>query len=542
MNPLNLFATETFISRTCLLFYLEHHMWYSLVKIVQYSSHFVVLFYFIGKKLLTKSIFWINEFKIHCICSNSKKEEKYSMNLIKDISKHGFQPENVKLINDVFPDDIWSEIFTTAIKLIIVFPEENVMDIDKFVELVETAWLLFKYSPLVDILPIVRSKKASLPPWLTEMNRFLGSSSEFTDTLLRRPTAKPTYGIRKSLDMYQKRLNKISISRKMCKHVANIGLEVLKGWGIEVKKEQMSFHLNTLQSSSQYEPICLFDLVTYFVTDKSIRILRFYANKQMDFGNFQLHTHMHRQLTEILKIYFGMRLDSCWYHYRRNGFGQRSNFEEYIRSISLDETPSEIYHHFENHESRINSFTNYPIENKLFRDKLAFAGFFYFNVTDYVQCYNCKGCLRTWKITDDPIKRHRENFKTCPFREHAVRIISPGKKETAIKNYTLNELKDRINSFKLFPVEISDIEVQRLAEDGFYYCGIAVDIICLSCNVEFADLRNVDDILRLHEKYSPVCPNIVMFKNHAERILTPNQEGVKNFSRYFECDVRKHDF
>lgn len=459
------------------------------------------------------------------------------MNLIKHISKCGFQPKKIKLIIDVYPNNISSELFTTVQKLAIIFPREDDFDNDNFIKLVKTAARYSKYRSLVEIHTIVRSKKAALPVLLTKMKLFHRSGSELVGALLQCPKPKSI----NSLIMYQNRLNKIIFSREACRHVANVGLEVLKGWGVELEKDRMSFHLNIVKSISQYEPICLYDLITCFVKDKSISFLRFFVLKHRDLGDFKLHSHMHQQLKEIFKTYFGMKLDyNCWYHYRRNGFKHRSSFEEYLRSIFLNKTHSVRYKHFEKEETRLKSFINYPIENIFFKKKLALAGFFYFDVSDYVQCFYCKGCLRAWNITDDPLVRHRENFKTCPFVMQADRMISLGKKGTPLQNYTLNELKDRINSFKSFPVTISNKDAQRLAAAGFYYYGIAVDIICLACNIGFADLENVDDILGLHEQYSPECPIIVMFKNNPDKMQKPNQEGISNFAPYLEFEVRKH--
>lgn len=497
--------------------------------------------YFKGSSSVFGGIIQTKDVQVACICSNSQKELEYISKLMTILQKLGFQPNNITLISVAFPDNFFSQTLKTVMKLVIVIPEEYQVCKKTFIKLVETAGRHLKGSPLADIIPVVRSKKASVPLWLTEMKMFRRLESPFENALLRYPPAKELDGPLNALNANQNTLNKIQFDQETCKRWRNLALEVLKGWGVEVEQKLLSVRLGTLQSVSRYDPICLNDFVDSFVRDTSTSFIRFYDCEQLDLGNFKLHTHMHKQIMKIFRIFFGRRSNYCWYHYRRNGLRRsRSSIENYLKSIFLNENPSMIFQQFSTYESRLRSFNNYPNENKLFWGKLAFAGFFYLNFSDYVQCFYCKGCLRTWNITDDPLKRHRENFETCPFVIQIDRKLSSEEKRKPSTNYKVDGLQDRIISFRSFPDKISNSDVQRLAVDGFYYCGIATDIVCLACNIGFADPRKCNEILRLHKIYSKDCPNISTCDNHTQSINMLDHEDISNFHRYLEIEVRRH--
>ena len=45
---------------------------------------------------------------------------------------------------------------------------------------------------------------------------------------------------------------------------------------------------------------------------------------------------------------------------------------------------------------------------------MAFAGFYYSQQEDIVQCVYCQGAIKGWKPNDDPLKVHRYYFPSCP--------------------------------------------------------------------------------------------------------------------------------
>lgn len=487
----------------------------------------------------------IEDIKVTCLCSHHYQEMVYTNSLVINIQEFGLSSKNIQIINDYSPDEHFSEALETAFKLIIVIPEK--INDSHFNKQVEKAVRLFKENPTSDILPILRSKEVSPPVCLSNMQIFSSLEPELKDVLMQR---SDTEKIDKFVSSFRnifnnvlvdKSLEEIIISKNARALLTQFGFEVLKGWGLDVENDRVSFRMKTLQNLSHYNHICLHDVVACLFRGKSFRFLRLYDVDYFDLRDLKLHSNMYNELIQIFKLIIDMKAKRFWYHYRRNGFRHEGSSEEafkLVKQVFLDKKPSVMFHQFLTYESRLATFQTYPIKIKEFRKRLAEAGFFYFDVSDYVQCYHCGGCLRAWKSLEDPMVSHRTNFKTCPF---VLKSKRTKRSEMDIK-YKINESlytpEDRRNSFELFPVTLSEDDLQRLIKAGFYYCGIAEDIVCCECNIGFAGVQNVVNILRLHEIYSQDCLNI---RNLSKRKDADDQECISNFVPYLELECREHD-
>lgn len=65
--------------------------------------------------------------------------------------------------------------------------------------------------------------------------------------------------------------------------------------------------------------------------------------------------------------------------------------------------------------SRLNTFTDWPIEYFLKSEDLAECGFFYTGKSDNVTCFSCGGGLNTWQPSDDINLVHALFFPNCKY-------------------------------------------------------------------------------------------------------------------------------
>lgn len=66
-------------------------------------------------------------------------------------------------------------------------------------------------------------------------------------------------------------------------------------------------------------------------------------------------------------------------------------------------------------ESRMESFSTWPLHIKLRPEELSDAGFFYTGVGDRTICFQCSGGLKDWEENDEPWKEHARYFSKCTY-------------------------------------------------------------------------------------------------------------------------------
>uniref|UniRef100_W5MK06 Baculoviral IAP repeat-containing protein 1-like n=1 Tax=Lepisosteus oculatus TaxID=7918 RepID=W5MK06_LEPOC len=69
---------------------------------------------------------------------------------------------------------------------------------------------------------------------------------------------------------------------------------------------------------------------------------------------------------------------------------------------------------FEDEDSRMESFTQWPSSSTILPRQLAQAGFFYTGKEEIVQCFCCGGQISQWEETD-PIQEHQNQFPQCQY-------------------------------------------------------------------------------------------------------------------------------
>lgn len=66
-------------------------------------------------------------------------------------------------------------------------------------------------------------------------------------------------------------------------------------------------------------------------------------------------------------------------------------------------------------ESRLRTYSNWPIDLIQTPEMLSEAGFYYVGTGDQVRCFHCDGGLRHWDPQDEPWVEHARWFPTCAF-------------------------------------------------------------------------------------------------------------------------------
>lgn len=66
-------------------------------------------------------------------------------------------------------------------------------------------------------------------------------------------------------------------------------------------------------------------------------------------------------------------------------------------------------------ESRLESFSSWPLHIKLRPEILSDAGFYYTGKGDKTVCFQCGGGLKDWEENDDPWKEHARYFSKCTY-------------------------------------------------------------------------------------------------------------------------------
>lgn len=97
-----------------------------------------------------------------------------------------------------------------------------------------------------------------------------------------------------------------------------------------------------------------------------------------------------------------------------NAVGNSSN-ESSLEKLGINQTRGPAYTMYATSETRLKSFSTWPISLKQRPEKLCEAGFFYTGKSDKTVCFHCGGGLKDWEETDDPWIEHAKWFPKCSY-------------------------------------------------------------------------------------------------------------------------------
>lgn len=504
-----------------------------------------------------------DEVKIFCLCSNSTSDKAYACELRRNLTYFGFKSENIKSNVDFLPGKLFYNIppesLKDVIKLIIIISNAYELDghFSEVVDIIENTFS--NENKFADIIPILRSERVEIPRCLSNRTSFSivkDSYSKLFDGLLQCPIIQRIGSFEVSLIDN----NKMFSARPQ--HITEIDIKtdkfelvivILDDWGVHIVNKRLTIRMDKIQKNSQNRQICLGNMFASRIRDiKRIDFLRLYGVEHVDIKQLKLPSQMAKHVTGYFRKVINKVNEATywWYHYRRNALrpiGSNEDTFRLMKQVFQVGEPVIIFQKFKTYESRLATFSEYPVGNQTFKEHMAHAGFFYFNVADYVQCFSCGGCLYKWSKTPKPEERHKAYFSNC----HFINLICPETvSESDIKrlrNDEMDTFEGRSDYFKQFhqqyPAQknITHDDIRRLADDGFYYCGIAEDIACYACDIGYTTMQYSTNICKAHKKYFPHC-------SHVKEKLIQSSENTeseqvldeKDFEPYLELEYHLH--
>ncbi|XP_073535594.1 baculoviral IAP repeat-containing protein 1-like [Phyllobates terribilis] len=192
-----------------------------------------------------------------------------------------------------------------------------------------------------------------------------------------------------------------------------------------------------------------------------------------------------------------------------------------IRVQPKEIDPINVKESMENEQTRLQSFTCWPVYASIKPCQLAETGFFFTGTRDNVQCFSCGGCLGNWEENDDPWKEHAKWFPECTFLQ---------------SNKTSDELQQYIRSYCGF-MEMTGTSFTYASEKNVYpiteftsgqtQIEEKVDTLkkhltekyhepSFCCSSPFGDSVTVD----LHSHFADICVMLKDIKNQPVRHLT----------------------
>lgn len=142
----------------------------------------------------------------------------------------------------------------------------------------------------------------------------------------------------------------------------------------------------------------------------------------------------------------------------------------------VDESIYPVVPHMKNEESRLQTFSFWPMIAPVRPQDLAQAGLYYLGQNDQVQCFCCGGILADWNVGDSAWGEHSKHFPGCFFiLGHDVGNIplqgsgNGGNGDRQPAGVHMGTFEERLRSFANVQHPVS---IERLARAGFYSKGI----------------------------------------------------------------------
>lgn len=199
---------------------------------------------------------------------------------------------------------------------------------------------------------------------------------------------------------------------------------------------------------------------------------------------------------------------------------------------------------FQNVEERIASFPSEWIQNEEDSnciEKIANAGFFYYEPGANARCFSCASVLTNIRLHKNPILKHASLHPGCKYiksllTEHELEkgaSLFNNRKDMAIfakaleeKYATFDSRRETFNLLKHHNKKIFDID--ELAEAGFFYVGCDTLFQCYKCCVRLFDIREKESAWAMHTLLSPNCTHIKNCENKKliSAVISTKRAGI----------------
>ncbi|XP_052070722.1 uncharacterized protein LOC127709297 [Mytilus californianus] len=377
--------------------------------------------------ILQKATLQPEEVPIFCLCSEKSSNKEWTKIFIKNLKRDGFYNINSNI--DFLPGQDYNNTLQNCLRCIskLVIILSPVSD-DQFTSVVNTAVSFILNKNLhVDMIPVITSDEVDLPFCLSSVIPFQAWDDDWSKLRLALRKSDPSDKGNARLELFCQVFGKVLHLRiiemeEELRQKDKIAMDVLRGWGLDIHDDKVNFHINTLLGIGNTQPICLLNLYNSLFHQKQFRFIRICDIKRFDLEGLQINKQLNSDLFEIFEI---LRKNVCkqsWYHYRRNGIKHNESSELSLNPFKQNNAKkreegreSICFPKFKTFQSRVDTFEDFPIQVKEFRIKLSRAGFFNLHTSDYVQCFSCGGCIRSWNSDADPMVAHKKILSKLHF-------------------------------------------------------------------------------------------------------------------------------
>ncbi|XP_071125833.1 uncharacterized protein [Mytilus edulis] len=329
-----------------------------------------------------------------------------------------------------------------------------------------------------------------------------------------------------------------------------LAMSYMHHWGVFINDKCLTVDMNRLHNCASYERLCLDDLFRCFNSDDAIRVIRATGVTKCNlftlFKNGQLYDDLVTIFNGIFEAATKDKQYRYWYQYRRNGLFSADRAELAFKPL-IDARAKYMdgkLHspEFKTYESRLRSLAQFPIKSERVRELIAEAGCFSVNHIDYIQCYECGACLRVWNIA---ASEHSFYFEHCALREKK-KEISEKIRSKEFRDQLVGDSFDnplvRYFTFTLLSnlKEYNVTHLEQFAEAGFYYLGTKEDILCYSCYLGLTNIKEHQDPLEVHYRFSPNCKHLNTLNDNTRRQYEMRKESCNNSDQlvpYLEVEI-----
>lgn len=530
---------------------------------------------------------------IFCLCSDDQEDILWTKTFLQSIKDIGMEDVSSTIDTEVgYRQGVQLKTHLQSVNRLVIVLSPSSTENMGFMNTVECSIILiFKENKCCRIVPVLLTEDTELPfsllnrepflTWKEDMRKLVHSFFD-TDEHLK----SYVYNI---INLFQKgqyllHLNKCILPPDVSRRVKELGSSVLEWWGLHLSNNRLAVHMNKLQMIGSSQKILLYDMFTGLFVSEEIQFIRVTGFDNFNYAKFKGQKDLFDDLVNLYIAFIdffskNQERGTFWYNYRRHGISHTANLAIFplskaITCVHLDKQHSP---NFSTLESRMDTFQDFPLECAEYRRKLAEAGFFHFGYLDYVQCFSCGGCMRTWALNRNPVTRHSTLFPMCPHIKELNektseqinidnssnpdpstsqgeghrpndRPIHDAKSQSPThynKNYC--DFKKRFLSLQKFKqsarrTDIDDSVLQKYAEAGFYNYGNSADILCFSCNLGLTEFDQNVNPLQVHASLSSTCPHILGFEDKPKTIEQDPIDAVDILSEsYIEYEFKSHE-
>lgn len=500
------------------------------------------------------------------LVKSESKDVNWTRDFIERIRKIGaidiFSTTDFKFEDNDFFDQLATHVREVQ-KIIIVLSKQS-SHANAFKKTIETVVAIIWNEHLTcSIVPLLLDEQSEMPAILASYEPFyvyLDDESKLIRSLSiisNEQAVKDLVQMMIRFDLHINALHRSQINKpkvlpdSISYHIKAMAMSTMQHWGISIKDKCLTVDMNKVQNCPSYKRLCLNDLFRNFHGDDAIRIIRATGVKQFKLQTLSENAQVYDDLITIYKgIFEAATKDKryrYWYQYRRNGLVPADRAEEaYKPLIDARYSFSDGQPHspeFKTYESRLQSLSNFPIKSQTVRELIAKTGYFSVNKLDYIQCFECGGCLRTLNIA---ASEHDFYFENCPLLKQKLEIsdrIRSKEYRDKIGGASFEDPMSRFLSFAFLP-NSEEYNVQQFVDAGFYYVGTKEDILCYSCYLGLTKIKEHRDPWEVHYRFSPKCKHLKTLDNDTLRQYEMERHSCNNsdlFMPYLEVEIMLYE-